>query len=138
MDATTKNITLKVPEPIYERYKQQAEQSQRTVEDELLAVVSEAAPEKGLPPELAKEMAAMNLYSDKALWKVARSRLPAKALTRLRQLNHKQQGRATLLNEELQILNELGEQYDRYILLRSHAILLLKKRGYDVSKFFEV
>src|SRR6476469_7140043 len=101
MDTTTRNITLKLPEPIYNRYKEQAEHSQRTIEDELLEVVSEAAPEKGLPLELAKEVAALNLFSDKALWKVTRSRMPAKALTRLRQLNHKQQkdGRASLSQE---------------------------------------
>jgi hypothetical protein len=139
MDTATRIITLKLPEPIYERYKEQAEHSRRSVEDELLEVVSEAAPAKGLAPELAKEITTMSLLSDKALWKVARSRMPAKALTQLRQLNHKQQkeGRASLTQEETQILNQLGEEYDRYLVLRSHAVMLLKKRGFDVSKFFE-
>ncbi len=45
----------------------------------------------GLPPELAKELEAINSFSDKALWKTARSRLTTKAAQKLRQLNHKQQ-----------------------------------------------
>jgi hypothetical protein len=135
----TKSVTLDLPEPLYERYKQLAAQTSRSVEDELLEVVLEAAPEEGLSPELAKETAAMNLFNDKDLWKVARRRMPARPLNQLRQLNHKQQkaGQASLTQEAIQTMTRLGDEYDRYILLRSQAVMLLKKRGYDVSKFFE-
>lgn len=92
-----------------------------------------------LPPDLIEELAAMNSYSDKALWKAARSHLSAKEAQKLRQLNHKQQkyGRTSLSLQELQILEELGDQYDRSVLLRSQALLLLKERGHDISKILK-
>lgn len=79
----TKTVTLELPEPLYERYKQLAAQTGRSVEDELLEVILEAAPQEGLPPDLAKETAAMNLFNDKDLWKVARSRMPLRSLNQL-------------------------------------------------------
>jgi Spy/CpxP family protein refolding chaperone len=50
--------------------------------------------------------------------------------------NHKQQkyGQTSLTQLERQTLEELGYQYDRSILLRSQAMLLLKERGHDISK----
>ncbi len=131
----TKAITLNIPQPIYEHFKQRAEQFQRTIEDELLQVVSSAAPEEGLPLALAEEIESMTLFSDKALWKAARSRLPAAQLKKLNQLNYKQQkeGRATLTEDELKVLNELLYQHDRFILIRAHAAVLLKRRGHDIS-----
>ncbi len=90
----TETITLQVPKLIYEQYKQRAKNSHRSIEDELLKVVSEAAPSKDLPPKLAEEIKAMELFSDKALWKAARSRLPA---TELNQLNYKQQKKGRLV-----------------------------------------
>lgn len=131
----TRTITLDLPEGVYEQYRQKAEYTQRTVEDEVLEVIAEAAPDAGLPPELAKEIAAMSLYSDKALWKAARTAMPAKMLNQLKQLNYKQQkeGHDSLSEEERQLHTELGYQYDRYILLRAHAAMLLKRRGHDIS-----
>ncbi len=96
------------------------------------ATVSDA----DLSPELDEELTAMNSFSDKALWKTARSHLSAKEAQTLRQLNHRQQkyGQASLTQSERQTLEELGYQYDRSILLRSQAILLLKERGHDITK----
>ncbi len=91
--------------------------------------------EDELPLELKQEVAALYSMSDKALWKVARNHLSVKDARKLRQLNHKQQkyGSTSLAEVELQRLEELGYHYDRHILLRSQAMLLLKERGHDIS-----
>lgn len=66
--------------------------------------------EDELPLEPKQEVAALSSMGDKALWKVARTHLPAKDAQKLRQLNHKQQkyGRTSLSELELQTLEELG------------------------------
>ncbi len=135
----SKLVKLQLPEALYERFKHQAEQSHRTIEDELLYAVSKSnLEEEGLSPALAKELAAMNSFSDNALQKAARSRMPTRLYNKLNDLSDKQQkeGRASLTQEEIEHLNELAYQYDRYILIRSEAAMLLKERGYDVSKIF--
>lgn len=89
-----------------------------------------------LSPELVKELLAMNSFSDKVLWKTVLSRPSARDAQKLRQLNHKQQkyGQASLTQLERQSLEDLGYQYDRSILLRPQAILLLKERGHDITR----
>src|SRR5689334_21933437 len=112
----SKSVILQLPEALYNRFQRKAEQSQRTIEDELLEVVSKAnLPGEGLPVELAEEIAAMSSFSDQALWKAARKRIPSNLLKKLNQLNYKQQkeGAASLTSEELKTLNELGYQHDR-------------------------
>jgi Skp family chaperone for outer membrane proteins len=106
------------------------------VQGEASAFSIAALSSSDLSPELEEELAAMNSFSDKALWKTARSHLSAKEAQTLRQLNHKQQkhGQKSLTQLERQTLEDLGYQYDRSILLRSQAILLLKERGHDTTK----
>ena len=86
-----------------------------------------------------RELEAMNSFSDKVLWKTARSHLSAKDAQKLRQLNHKQQkhGQPSLTQLERQTLKNLGYQYDRSILLRSQAMLLLKERGHDITQILK-
>ena len=106
----------------------------------MLQAVAASAPPEGISPELAKEVEALKSLSDKALWKTARSRLSAKEAGKARQLNYKQQkeGANSLSHSERQILDELLYQYDRRLLIRSHSILLLKERGFDISKLLKV
>ena len=88
-----------------------------------------------LLPELRKELADLTLLNDKALWKVARSRVPVKSQRRFSQINYKQQkeGRASLTPEEIQEAEQLIYQLDRCMLLRAEAAVLLMNRGYDIS-----
>ena len=138
----TKPITLHLPEKLYELYRQRAEQTHRSVEDEVLEAVSAAAPtEEELSAELAKEIEGLKLLSDKALWKTAsQSHLTTREAQKLAQLNRKQQSHplAELSSEEAQIKQELLYQYERRLLIRSHALLLLKERGLDISNLLKV
>jgi hypothetical protein len=136
-----KPITLQLPEKIYELYRQKAEQAQRSVEDEVLEVVSASAPPDGMSPELAQEIEALKSLSDKLLWKVAaQSHLTVRESQKLARLNAKQQreGSSSLLPEEAQIQKELLYQYERRMLIRAQAILLLQQRGHDISKLLKV
>jgi hypothetical protein len=137
MDVRT--ITLELPENIYHSYKERAEQTHRSVEEEMLDVVSSAAPIQGLPSDWSAELMAMNSYTDELLLKLVKKRIPKEDNQNLRRLNYKQQkqGRISLTEEELQTLEELGNRYDKHILIRSQALFLLKERGYDLAKFLK-
>lgn len=135
-----KTVTLQIPASLYERYKQRAAQTQRSVEDEVLAVVSSVGVETGLSPELTKEIEALKLLGDKALRQEVRKRLPTKDARRAEQLHFKQgrEGSESLTTEERAFLDDWLYRYDRHVLVRSHVLSLLKQRGYDLSEFLKL
>lgn len=130
---TTQTVTLQLPESIYERVQRTAQMLQRPVEEFLLDTVTTALPLlDDLPPELVEDMAALALLNDKALWRVAQSTLSKAAQKRLDWLLD-QQGRRELAPAEQQELDQLLHEYERVVLTRAQAAVLLKQRGYDLS-----
>ena len=134
------SVTLSVPEDIYVMLKRRAEQTQRSVEAELLEVLAKELPtattttiqDSAIPASLRTELDAMVQLNDKALWKAARSHLSAKDAAKLEALHHKSHAKS-LTYAELQTKDELLRQYNYYMRLRARAAVLLKQRGYDVS-----
>ena len=128
------SITLNLPSALYNRLKRRAEQTRRTVEAELLEVVATAVPiADELPPDLAEAISPLALLDDEALWRAARSHLPAEAASQMEELHLKRQ-REGLSEAEQQTLAGLVRQYERAMLVRAQAAALLKQRGYDVSE----
>jgi plasmid stability protein len=126
-------LTLKVPDPIYTRLKQRAQQMNRTVEDELLDVLATAVPvEEELPADLAEALTPLTLLDDADLERAARSQLATEVAAQLEELHLKRQ-REGLTEAESQTLAALVRQYERALLVRAEAALLLRKRGHDVS-----
>jgi plasmid stability protein len=131
---TVQSVTLHLPSPLYERLKRRAEQTHRSVEAELLEVVAAAVPvADDLPADLAQAISPLSLLDDEALWRAARSHLPAAAAAQLEQLHLKHQ-REGLTGSEVETLGGLMRRYERAMLVRAQAAALLKKRGYDVSE----
>jgi plasmid stability protein len=131
---TVQSVTLNLPDILYNRLRHRAEQTHRTVEAELLEVVATAVPiEDELPPDLAEAVASLTLLDDQALWQAARSRLTATASAQMEALHLKRQ-REGLTEAEAQTLAGLVRQYERAMLVRAQAAMLLKQRGYDVSE----
>ena len=130
---TLQTMTLNLPRPLYNRLKQRAEQTRRTVEAELLeaAAVGMRAEEE-LPADLAQVVASLHFLDDAALWRAARSHLPSEAAAELEALHLKRQS-AGLTSSEVQTLAGLMHQYERSMLVRAEAAFLLKQRGYDLS-----
>ena len=130
---TTRPITLDVPEALYERLKRQAEQLKHTVEAEVLEIVIEALPgEEEISPELEGTLALMEFLDDKALWRAAESRLSKKESAKLQELHLKADGES-LTEAEKHLEKQLTEKYERALLIRAEAAVLLKRRGYDIS-----
>jgi plasmid stability protein len=71
-------MTLNLPMPLYNRLKQRAERTRRTVEDELLEVVATGvSADEDLSADLTEMLSGLALLKDEALWHAARSHLPS-------------------------------------------------------------
>jgi plasmid stability protein len=126
-------VTVNLPDSIYGQLKRRAEQTQRSVEDELLEVVAASVPEEAaLPSELSAAVAALSLLDDEALWRAARSHLPVTAAARLEAL-HLQRQHTALSPAEADELSGLVQQYEQAMLVRAQAAALLHERGHDIS-----
>jgi plasmid stability protein len=129
---TTQTVTLSVPAELYLRLQQCAAESQRSIEQELLQLLTSALSDHTVPRELAEAMASLSALSDSELWQVSRSQLTTEATQELESLHFKRQ-REGLSQQEEQRADELERLFDRLVLLRSKAAVLLKQRGHDVT-----
>jgi hypothetical protein len=127
-------LTVQLPDRLYAQLRRRAQQANRTVEAELVDLVATAMPEQDeLPDALSLELAGLEHLDDEALWEAARSRLAATMARRTEKRHHKRQ-REGLTETEARTLADLVRQYERAMLIRAQAAVLLKQRGHDVSK----
>jgi hypothetical protein len=131
-----KSITLDLPEDLYERVRQVAEQSQRPVERVLVESIRLLFV---LPPtstDVATTLAALPGYSDTQLWAVVYQRLAWPQSQRLHELSAKHK-LEQLTEDEQSELEHLLTLNDHAMLLRSEALLLLQNRGHDIATYLE-
>jgi hypothetical protein len=131
-----KSITLDLPEDLYERVRQVAEQSQRPLERVLVESIRLLFV---LPPtatDVATILTAMPSYSDAQLWAVVYQRLAWPQSQRLHELSAKNK-REELPENEQSELEYLLTLNDHAMLLRSEALLLLQNRGHDLATYLE-
>src|SRR4051812_16145165 len=101
----TQTLTLTVPDQLLARIRRRAERANRSVEAELVDVLTGAVPsDDELPADLANAIEDLRLLDDTALWQAARSRLSPDESAKLEQLHRKRQrdGLADAEDQELQ------------------------------------
>lgn len=125
-------VLIHVPDTLYERIQQIAEDSHRSVETVLLESLDILFADVNLSPN---DMSELQAYSDEQLWAVVHRRLPWTQSLRLQELNAKARS-SELSDPEEMNLKKLLEITDLQMLLRSEALRLLKERGYDVDHYF--
>jgi hypothetical protein len=129
----TQSLTVHLPDRLYSRLEARASESNRTVEAVLIEILSTAIPaEFEMTPELGNELALLDQLDDSSLWQTAREMLPAETSARLEQTHFKQRGKG-LSEMETHALADLVRQYERTMLIRARAAVLLQHRGHDVS-----
>jgi plasmid stability protein len=134
---TTQDITISLPNLLYQKLKARAEQTQRSVEAEALdALVASVPVVDELPTDLEASLAQLALLDDEALWRAARTTFAADAARRLEDLHFKRQ-REGLTEGETQAAATLLQQYERAMLVRAQVSALLKQRGHDVSALLQ-
>ena len=85
-----------------------------------------------LPDEIEAELTAFTSLSDDVLWLLARSTLPETEQERLAELNYQAKQRDLTEAEETE-RDRLLDSYNRVMVRRAEAALLLKARGYDLA-----
>ena len=130
----SQQVTITLPEPIYQRVKRQSQLMQRSVADELAAAVTASLPEQEtLPPDIEQELSELDLFTDEELWRAARMTAPADKTERMQVLVEKQQLEG-LIDTEKQETAVLSHFFNRVMLVRAKAAVLLKERGHDISQ----
>ena len=97
--------------------------------------VSQVAGEQlaaSLPEDIAADLAQLDYLADDDLWLAAQTRLTLAETEQMQALLDKQQLEG-LTAEEQQLAQKLIHRYDRTMLIRAKAAVLLKERGYDIS-----
>jgi hypothetical protein len=130
----SQQITITLPEPIYQRVKRQSQLMQRSIVDELVAAVTSSLPEQEtLPPDIEQELSELDLFTDEELWRAARMTVPADKTGRMQVLVEKQQLEG-LTDSEKQETAVLSHFFNRVMLVRAKAAVLLKERDHDVDQ----
>ena len=97
-------------------------------------MVTAALPEQEqLPADLETELSQLEQFSDEELWRAARMTAPAEKTDRMQLLVEKQQleGLTVGEKEEAALLSQF---FNRIMLVRAKAAVLLKMRGHDVDQ----
>lgn len=130
-------LTLNIPGDLYNRLKERAEFYRRTIEAELLDLVTTAIVDDEIPPDIREAVAALPQLDQEALRQTVRSsRLSPEMSEEIEELHFKRQ-REGLTATEQERLAWLMHQYDKAMLVRTHAIGLLKEQGQDLQALLE-
>ena len=126
-------VTLQVPGQVYARAKQAAGKNQHALEQLLVsAMVSGLSLLDDLPDDLVIDMATLALLNDRALWRIARQTMSEEHYDRMDELLTLKKQNALNVAQQRELDIYLAE-YDRIVLHRAHAAVLLKQRDYDLS-----
>lgn len=128
------SLTLDLPGSLYERLVRRSERTRRPVEVELLEAATTGVDfDEQLPADLSEAVQGLVVLDDAALWRAARNRLAAEKAARLEALHIKRQA-GGISNAEAETLRVLLREYERIMLVRAQAALILNQRGYDVAE----
>lgn len=125
-------VTLTVPSHIYERAKQIANRSERSIEDVLVNLLESTLTLPSLPANEQRELDALASLSDDALWTIAREQMTAPKQQRMQELMDGNNKGILTFSEKSELAN-LVEDGHRLMLRKAQAVVLLKERGHDVS-----
>lgn len=130
---TDYQVTLSLPEYLYDRARRAAEQNIQSIEEVLISSIETGLPDDDvLPADEQAELDALAHLSDDALWTIAREQMSADLQARMQVLMDKNtQGQ--LDASEHEELEELVERGDRLTLRKAEAAALLTGRGYKLT-----
>lgn len=133
-------INLPLPSQVYKRAQQRAAKRQRSIEDELAEVVTQALAVDdefvGLPLDLAEEVKQLVFLDEQHLWVVAKRAIPQDQSERMERLIYKLHRKGLTQNEQ-QEMQRLQQLAHRVMLLRAEAAVLLKQRGHDIASLHQ-
>ena len=123
-------LVLNLSDELYEVIRKTAEMSKHSLEDAAIALLE-------LPhllSDLETETKNFNSYSDVQLWAVVYKHLSAEQSARLDVLLDKSKTPLITALEKTEA-EALVSLVDRYMLIRTEALVLLQNRGYDIKSY---
>lgn len=129
-----RTVTMELSSEVYDQFQMAAEQSNRSVEALLEAMLSLISNPLALDTETTLNM--LDSLPDEYLWIIAYLHLTPRQENRLRDLVS-QSKTGNLSPEETSEEEHLLALVDRHMLLRSKALLLLKQRGHDLKTYIQ-
>jgi hypothetical protein len=124
------SITLDFSEELYRRMRQAAEEHRIPLESMLVESIALMFGEPSSDETLSAE--ALEHLADDQLWAIIHRQLALPLDIRLRQLTALGKSGELSVDEQAE-MERLIADVDRYVVLRSKALLILKARGYDVE-----
>jgi plasmid stability protein len=133
------NLNVYLPDDFYQRLKARAERAQHSIQDELLSLAEAALEDEPIPLDIQEAVASLPVLDDATLWQVAETSHLSRAESREVENMHFKRGRGERLTDaEKRRLAYLLHQSDKTMLVRSHALALLKQRGHDITPLLKV
>lgn len=126
------DYTLTIPEEIYSRVLQIAEEASQAVDEVMIEYLKRLSHLPQLPPDEEAELAALKQLSDDALWTIAREQMPVDSQVQMQTLMDKN-SLGTITPSEYAELEILVERGQRLMVRKSEAAALLTQRGYKVT-----
>ena len=129
----TLSVTIELPSFVQQQMERRAQAEARSVADlirELVLQNWQTSPR--LPDNVEIELAALPNLSDEALWVLARTTLTAGEQSTLAALNHKAKTTKLTSAEEAR-LTTLLDLYDRALVRRAQAAVILQQRGHNLQ-----
>ena len=127
-------ITITLPDKVFEVVEKQSRVMQRSVAEEVVAVITASLPEQEqLSAALEKELSQLDQLTGEELWRAAQLTAPTEKTNQMQLLVEKQQleGLTQAEKEEAELLSQF---FNRIMLVRAKAAVLLKDRGYDIDQ----
>src|SRR6266481_4261071 len=118
----TQSLTIDLPQPVLEMLRQRASRSNRSLQEELVQLVSsKLADEQATGESIEEALAGLEALTDDELWQTARMMFPQDISERTADLNYKQK-REGLTAAERDELKLMLDYYDRHVLIRGQAM----------------
>lgn len=133
----TQTLTLHLPDSVYKRLVDLAQQSSRPLEEETVSLIHSALMDVKLEASLSDRLNQLALLTDEELWNAAQTQASEDDNNLMQDLLDKQQ-RQHLGSEEVEQIQQLSKHFNDIMMLRAKSAVLLAQRGYDISSSDEV
>lgn len=127
------DMTINIPDDVYERLRQLAETTDQPIESVLINQLKTSLPLSELSPDEASELAALRHLSDDALRQIAREQLPPAVQARMYDLMD-QNSLGKISPQDYAELEALGERGNRLMLRKAEAAAILIERGHPFEQ----
>lgn len=124
------NTTITVEPTVWQQLEQIAQSSSQPINQLIHEAIVASLPT--LSQELETELANLELLTEEELWRAARLQAPADKTEQMQLLVEKQQLEGLTENEQ-QEAQLLANFFNRIMLVRAKAAVLLQEKGHDVN-----